>query len=64
MKVEVWDQDTYYDDLLGLCTKDLTQGTHLIHCKADHGYFEFSYTLTCDPHLTGHKCERYKPSPQ
>ncbi|XP_036951741.1 perforin-1-like [Acanthopagrus latus] len=62
IKVQVWDQDWHYDDLLGLCTRHLTQGTHLIRCTAYSGHFDFSYTLTCDPHLTGEKCELYKPS--
>ncbi|XP_030285656.1 perforin-1-like [Sparus aurata] len=64
IKVEVWDQDWWHDDLLGSCMKNLTQGAHTIFCTGEtNSIFEFSYTLTCDAHLTGHKCEHYKQFP-
>uniref|UniRef100_A0A3B4XPH0 Perforin-1-like n=1 Tax=Seriola lalandi dorsalis TaxID=1841481 RepID=A0A3B4XPH0_SERLL len=60
---KIWDQDEFYDDLLGSCWMDLSQGTQSFTCKVDGGGFEVQYTLTCDYHLTGEKCDQYKPSP-
>ncbi|XP_056224987.1 perforin-1-like [Seriola aureovittata] len=63
LTVQIWDQDEFYDDLLGSCWMDLSQGTQSFTCKVDGGGFEVQYTLTCDYHLTGEKCDQYKPSP-
>uniref|UniRef100_A0A3B5QU49 Perforin-1-like n=1 Tax=Xiphophorus maculatus TaxID=8083 RepID=A0A3B5QU49_XIPMA len=57
LKIEVWDQDWKYHDLLIECMKYLSQGTHTFTCKSALGNVEVKYTLTCDPHLTGEKVE-------
>lgn len=63
LNVAVWDYDPVAkDDNLSDCTFDLEQGTHERWCNNSGGGFNFLYNLTCDPHLTGDKCEKYKPS--
>ncbi|XP_045566388.1 perforin-1 isoform X1 [Salmo salar] len=63
LNVAVWDYDPVdKDDNLSDCTFDLEQGTHERWCNNSGGGFNFLYTLTCDPHLTEDKCEKYKPS--
>ncbi|XP_028422428.1 perforin-1 isoform X2 [Perca flavescens] len=64
LKLEVWDEDLDFDDRLIACHTGLKEGTYRGTCKNQWGGFEFKYTLTCDPHLTGDLCNRYKPSPQ
>ncbi|KAF3852568.1 hypothetical protein F7725_005923 [Dissostichus mawsoni] len=63
LKIQVWDEDWGRDDLLGSCVKTLNQGTHRFTCYAKRGGVEVVYSLTCDRHLTGARCDRYKPSP-
>ncbi|XP_030285632.1 perforin-1-like isoform X1 [Sparus aurata] len=64
LMVEVWDEDLQHDDLLGNCMWHLNIGTHRLSCPAKKGGFEIQYTLTCDPYLTGARCNQYKPSPK
>uniref|UniRef100_A0A3B5Q0Q2 Perforin-1-like n=1 Tax=Xiphophorus maculatus TaxID=8083 RepID=A0A3B5Q0Q2_XIPMA len=64
LKIEVWDQDWKYHDLLIECMKYLSQGTHTFTCKSALGNVEVKYTLTCDPHLTGEKIELLYSSEQ
>ncbi|KAM7419628.1 hypothetical protein PAMA_016632 [Pampus argenteus] len=64
IKVQIWDDDSswrHYDDLLIWCEESPTQGSFRITCTRGSSGFIFNYTLTCDPHLTGEKCNRYKP---
>uniref|UniRef100_A0A3B4Y9S4 Perforin-1-like n=1 Tax=Seriola lalandi dorsalis TaxID=1841481 RepID=A0A3B4Y9S4_SERLL len=60
---EVWDEDVIHDDRLISCDVHVRQGTHEDTCSDSLGKFEFKFTLTCDRHLTGDRCDRYKPSP-
>ncbi|KAK5618701.1 hypothetical protein CRENBAI_013495 [Crenichthys baileyi] len=59
LKIEVVDKDVGKDDLLISCTNFLTQGTHTFTCSGN-GQVEVKYSLTCEPHLTGSKCELEK----
>ncbi|XP_033821121.1 perforin-1-like isoform X1 [Periophthalmus magnuspinnatus] len=63
MKIELWDKDRRRDDLLISCMRYPTQGTHRIVCNSRKGWVEVRYRLTCDQHLTGSRCNKYKPTP-
>ncbi|XP_053182039.1 perforin-1-like [Scomber japonicus] len=62
LEFEVWDEDSSSDDQLISCDVSPTKGSYRLICRSSLGNLEVKYTLTCDPHLTGDKCDRYKPS--
>ncbi|KAJ8260471.1 hypothetical protein COCON_G00161940 [Conger conger] len=63
LKMEVWDKDVSYDDHLGTCSTQLQEGSHTLGCNLSKGRgFSYSYTLTCDPQLSGYQCGTYKPA--
>ncbi|XP_061118074.1 perforin-1-like [Conger conger] len=65
LTMEVWDKDVSYDDRLGTCRTQLQEGSHSLSCNLSKGGgFSYSYTLTCDPQLSGYQCAKYKPVPQ
>ncbi|XP_063062629.1 perforin-1-like [Engraulis encrasicolus] len=64
LKLEFWDSDITYDDHLGTCTTTLIEGSHANSCGIAAGGFSYSYSLTCDPYLTGDQCSRYKEKPK
>uniref|UniRef100_A0A3B4XND1 Perforin-1-like n=1 Tax=Seriola lalandi dorsalis TaxID=1841481 RepID=A0A3B4XND1_SERLL len=55
---EVWDEDVIHDDRLISCDVHVRQGTHEDTCSDSLGKFEFKFTLTCDRHLTGDRCDQ------
>ncbi|XP_063062627.1 perforin-1-like [Engraulis encrasicolus] len=60
LNLEVWDKDLHHDDHLGSCGTHLYEGHRQNSCPVRAGVFSYSYVLTCDPHLTGYQCSRYK----
>ncbi|XP_074521510.1 perforin-1-like [Halichoeres trimaculatus] len=62
--MELWDENWPHHQYLGRCYWHLSQGTHRLGCHLNQGGFEIQYTLTCDRHLTGGRCESYRPSPE
>ncbi|RVE69900.1 hypothetical protein OJAV_G00082340 [Oryzias javanicus] len=64
LKFEVWDQDnTWNDDLLGECERELTAGIKTGECFFDYGSFFFKWEVECAPHLSGRYCQDYQSSP-
>uniref|UniRef100_A0A096M2H2 MACPF domain-containing protein n=1 Tax=Poecilia formosa TaxID=48698 RepID=A0A096M2H2_POEFO len=61
LKIEVWDKDPKYDDLLVQCAKYLSPGSHTFTCKGKLGNVKVKYKLYCEPYLTGEKCSHYNP---
>ncbi|XP_077306063.1 perforin-1-like [Lithobates pipiens] len=62
LKVEVWDEDNIYDDLLGACQKAVNSGVKDEVCYLQHGIVTFTVSVQCLPHLTGPLCRDYAPS--
>ncbi|KAL2085315.1 hypothetical protein ACEWY4_018635 [Coilia grayii] len=61
---EVWDKDLNFDDHLGTCRTRLSEGSYTGSCSIRTGGFSYSYSLTCDPQLTGYQCSQYKANPK
>ncbi|XP_034026379.1 perforin 1.5 [Thalassophryne amazonica] len=62
LRFEVWDRDVLYNDVAGRCVIFPERGTHSLSCQLNKGVLYFTYTVTCDTHLTGFRCGRYSPS--
>ncbi|XP_071396771.1 perforin 1.5 [Centroberyx affinis] len=62
LRFEVWDRDVLYNDVAGRCVVFPERGTHSLSCQLSKGVLYFTYTTTCDAHLTGYRCGRYSPS--
>ncbi|XP_029961172.1 probable ADP-ribosylation factor GTPase-activating protein AGD13 [Salarias fasciatus] len=46
LRLEVHDEDTFFDDLLGICSRQLQYGTHRFDCFLEEkGVLHYSYTL-------------------
>ncbi|KAI2661584.1 Perforin-1 [Labeo rohita] len=58
---EVWDSDVIYNDMVGRCVVSPERGTHSHSCKLKRGILYFTYSASCDAHLTGPRCSRYSP---
>ncbi|MBN3307652.1 PERF protein, partial [Amia calva] len=64
VQFEVWDQDSYYDDLLGKCQFELSRGEVTEkRCDLNHGSLYVSLSVECAPNLGGDHCQSYLPSP-
>jgi len=64
VRFEVWDQDNSYDDdLLGQCTREVTRGAHEDVCNFRHGRLRVKWEVTCAPNLGGDACVDYKEAP-
>ncbi|XP_076859716.1 perforin 1.5 [Brachyhypopomus gauderio] len=63
LRFEVWDDDVFFNDILGRCLVYPERGTHSNSCNLHRGVFHFSYNAQCDAHLTGYRCRRYSPEP-
>ncbi|XP_041812424.1 perforin-1-like [Chelmon rostratus] len=64
VRFEVWDQDnTWDDDLLGQCERELSAGVKEDLCNLQHGRLFYKWEVKCAPSLSGSSCTDYKPSP-
>uniref|UniRef100_A0A3B3DUG7 Perforin-1-like n=1 Tax=Oryzias melastigma TaxID=30732 RepID=A0A3B3DUG7_ORYME len=64
LKFEVWDEDnTWNDDLLGKCERDLTAGINSGMCNLNNGELFFNWKVECAPNLGGRYCQNYQRSP-
>ncbi|KAM4578982.1 perforin 1.5 [Fundulus diaphanus] len=61
LRFEVWDRDVLYNDIAGVCIVYPERGTHSLGCQLRKGVLYFTYTISCDTHLTGFRCGRYSP---
>ncbi|XP_041855221.1 perforin 1.5 [Melanotaenia boesemani] len=61
LRFEVWDRDVFYNDVAGMCLIYPERGEHSLSCQLRKGVLYFTYTITCDAHLTGFRCGRYSP---
>ncbi|RVE69903.1 hypothetical protein OJAV_G00082380 [Oryzias javanicus] len=64
LKFEVWDQDNSWDDdLLGKCERELTAGVNSGMCNLNNGELFFNWKVECAPNLSGSYCQNYQSSP-
>ncbi|KAG8431185.1 hypothetical protein GDO86_019293 [Hymenochirus boettgeri] len=62
--IEVWDQDTFYDEILGKCEYELKSGRKDETCsRLNRGVINYSLYVTCESHLTGEFCNQYLSVP-
>ncbi|XP_048372979.1 perforin-1-like [Sphaerodactylus townsendi] len=62
LKLEIWDQDIHYDDLLKTCYEYLVAGGKKWKtCHLSQGRIEYYYVLECGPALGGPSCHDYVP---
>lgn len=60
LKLEVWDEDSGWDDdLLGTCSVTLKAGNKPNYCSLNHGGLDYSTQVTCAPGLSGTSCSDY-----
>ncbi|XP_060110925.1 perforin-1-like [Heteronotia binoei] len=63
--LEVWDSDTWDDDVLHIFEGELKAGgTHEFIGHLTYGHITFSYELKCAPTLSGPSCQTYIPLKQ
>nr|XP_033799963.1 perforin-1-like [Geotrypetes seraphini] len=64
LRVEVWDKDIIWDDLLGSCWRSIiaTAKDRKERCYFRHGYLYFSFKATCSHQLSGPYCRDYTPA--
>ncbi|XP_043404016.1 perforin-1-like [Chelonia mydas] len=64
IRVQVWDEDKWKNELLGSCDIPLESGgPHQKDCYLNHGRIWFQYSLRCGPHLEGRSCFDYVSQP-
>ncbi|XP_053277442.1 perforin-1 isoform X2 [Pleuronectes platessa] len=63
LTLEVWDEDVHYDDHIATCSNYVKRGSYSMICELSpsSGSLHFDYSVTCDAHLTGIRCESYSP---
>lgn len=65
LKIEVWDEDDKYDDLLGKCSVKLRSDgfQQEMVCPLNYGQLFYKLKVTCGPSLSGPYCSDYENSP-